>query len=78
MKVGLHEGGCKNRYQQCDKICSWAAVGLDDKTAKNSRSLNALLSRRLFSKKEALLYIFLVNKKANELSHLKLLNSSSL
>lgn len=54
-------------------------VGLDEKTAKNSRGLNVLLNKCLLSKKkETLLYIFLVNKRANELSHLKLLNSSAL
>lgn len=53
-------------------------VGHDERTAKNSRGLNALLNKCLFSKKEALLYIFLANKQANELSHLKLLNSSAL
>lgn len=52
-------------------------VGLNDKTAKSSRGLNTLLSKCLFSKKEALLYTFF-GKQANELSHLKLLNSAAL
>lgn len=52
-------------------------VSHNEKAGKNSRGLKALLNKCLFSKKRLFFIFYFVNKQANELSHLKLLNSSA-